>query len=93
VDEQTRNVPGDEVRTRKLVVVDNEGTERAVLTTRSSYIELRLNAGPNYELLLFAGEHEPGLFALGIEFWANGESLGGASLTVQGGNVDFHRFP
>jgi hypothetical protein len=86
----------DVIRTRRLVVVDRDGIERAVLTTHLGHIELRIGMGLDghrCEVLVFAGEQEPGLFAAGVEFWANGDSIGGSSLTVQGREIDFHRFP
>ena len=96
-DESTPDSEVQEViRTRRLVVVDNEGTERALLTTHLGHVELRIGMGldaQRCQVLLFAGEQEPGLFAAGVEFWANGESLGGSSLIRQGNQVEFHHFP
>ena len=86
----------EEIRTRKLVVVDADGIERAILTTHLGHVELRIGMGLDAhrcQVLLSAGEHEPGLFAAGVEFWADGNSIGGSSLTVQGSEIDFHRFP
>ena len=38
-------------------------------------------------------ERKTGLFAADVEFWDNGDSIGGNSLTVQEREIDFHRFP
>lgn len=40
------------------------------------------------EVLIFAGEYEPGLFSAGLELWANGDSVAGQSVTVAGNTVE-----
>lgn len=85
----------DEVRTRRLVIVDSEGVERAIFKVHLGHVELRLVLGRDRqqcEVLCFAGEEEPGTFAAGAEFWAHGESLGGCSMIRHGDEVELRSF-
>ena len=85
-----------EIRTQRLVVVDEHGAERAVIRVKQGVVELCMNsraAGRDCEVLMFAGEQEPGLFTAGVEFSANGEAVGGSSVVVQGSGLEFERWP
>jgi hypothetical protein len=85
-----------EIRTERLVVVDEHGAERAVLTIKQGVIELCMNSradGRDCDVLMFAGEQEPGLFVAGVELSANGEAVGGSSVVVQGSGVEVERWP
>lgn len=67
-----------EVRTRRLVVVNEAGAEQAVVELTQDLVELRLGgsqAAMPCKVVVFAGEDEPGHFAAGVELWANGESV------------------
>lgn len=84
-----------EVRTRRLAVVDEAGVEQAVLQVRRGVMEVSVGGGQSgvpCQVVIFAGEDEPGHYAAGIEIRANGDSVGGAAVTVVGSTVEFHRF-
>jgi hypothetical protein len=86
----------DEVRTRRLTVVDEDGSERAIIQISHGHIELRLLTEDEVnrcELLAFAGEQVPGILAAGIELWINGNSVSGFSAIVTGKEIECHRFP
>lgn len=85
----------EEVRTRRLVIVDHEGVEKAVVELAGDLVEIRVGgsrADMPCEVLVFAGEYEPGLFSAGLELWANGDSVAGQSVTVAGSNVEVRSF-
>jgi hypothetical protein len=86
----------NEIRTRKIVVTDDQDNERAVVEIVQDHIELRLLAGgatDQSEVLLFAGEQAPGTLAAGIELWVNGNSVAGCTAVTTGGEIELHRFP
>lgn len=85
-----------EIRAQRIVIVDEDGKERAVIGVRQGMVELCMGMGARgeaCEVMMFAGEHESGLFAAGIEFSANGEAVGGALVTAQGSGVEFEQWP
>lgn len=85
----------EEVRTRRLVIVDHEGVEKAVVELAGEVVEIRVGgsrASMPCEVLIFAGEYEPGLFSAGLELWANGDSVAGQSVTVAGKRVEVRSF-
>jgi hypothetical protein len=93
VDQEQEILP--EVRTRRLVIVDAGGVERASLKVHLSHVEMRLTLGregQRCEVLCFAGEQEPGMFLIWTEFWADGESVGGCSMIRQGDKVELQSF-
>lgn len=86
----------DEIRTRRLAVVDDAGNERAIIELVHGHIELRLLSGDTTnecEVLVFAGAQVAGTAAVGVELWVNGNSVGGCSAVTSGSEVEFHRFP
>ena len=90
--------PGEvvpEVRTRRLVVVDEAGVERAVVQLRHGIIEITVGGEPAEapcQVVLFAGEDEPGHHAAGLELRANGDSVAGCTITIVGRQVEHHLF-
>ena len=85
----------EEVRTRRLAIVDREGVEKAVVELAGELVEIRVGgsrADMSCEVLIFAGEYEPGLFSAGLELWANGNSVAGQSVTVAGNTVEVRSF-
>jgi hypothetical protein len=85
-----------EIRTQRLAIVDSAGVEHAVIEVGDGVVECRLGgprSGMPCEVLVSVGEHEQGTFIAGIELWANGDSVGGALVTVQGSHMGFLRFP
>ena len=82
-----------EVRTKRLVIADEAGVERASLALSGDVIELRLGgsrANLPCEVLLFVSEDEPGAYAAGIELWAHGNSIRSTVVTVAGHHVELH---
>lgn len=74
---------GEEVRTRRVVVLDAELTERLVVETTQGVLELRISttpaaAGRRTELLLFAAPGDEALDlppGLGVQLWAVGDTV------------------
>jgi len=67
-----------------------------VLEISRGVAELRLggsNTGTPCEVVVFAGENEPGMFAAGVDLWANGNCVTARSVVVEGSDVALHRFP
>lgn len=84
-----------EVRTRRLALVSKTGTEHAVVELKQGVVELRLGgraAGLPCEVLVYAGEQEPGAYAAGIEFFVDGDGIAGNILTITGSEVAVHHF-
>ena len=83
-----------EVRTRRLVVVDDDGHERIVGEVVSGYAELRLDlpgTAPerSTSLLLFASDvrgNDQGP-SLGFQLWIDGDSVLGFSAHEEGSGV------
>jgi hypothetical protein len=76
-----------EVRTRRLVVVDETGTERVVTDVGTSFAELRLRIGARRPLdVVLVAAHEPSDPAAGstagIEVWLDGDHVGGFTVVV-----------
>lgn len=85
----------EEVRTRRLAIVDQEGVEKAVVELAGELLEIRVGgsrADMPCEVLIFAGKYEAGLFSAGLELWANGDSVAGQSVTVAGNTVEVRSF-
>jgi hypothetical protein len=84
-----------EVRTRRLALVSETGTEHAVAELKQGMVELRLGgpaAGLPCEVLIYAGEQVPGVYAAGVEFYVDGNGVAGNVLTVTGSEVTVHHF-
>ena len=77
-----------EVRTRRLVVVDADGTERIVASAGESFAEVRLSIGDRrrrLDVAVFAAREPPGADGSsigGLEVWLDGDHLGGLTLTA-----------
>jgi hypothetical protein len=77
----TEDGPGgptwDEIRTRRLVVVDDQGQERVVAQVVWGTAELRVGLpGTGSEVVLFASPGRHGLDpGLGLQLWAGGQSV------------------
>ena len=85
-----------EIRTRRIVVVDDGGIDRAVVEVVKDHIELRLISGDgtnHCEVLAFAGLQARDEMAAGIELWVNGDCVGGCSAVLDRGEIEFHRYP
>lgn len=79
------------LKVARLEIVNEAGTEQAVIEVAQGRAELRLGgtrAAMPCEVVIFAGEDEPGMYAAGIDLRANGDSAGSGSVTVAGSQVD-----
>lgn len=66
-----------EVRTQRLVMVNEAGVEQAVLQVHHGMMEVCVGgeqSGVPCQVVIFAGEDEPGTFSAGVELWAKDES-------------------
>jgi hypothetical protein len=84
-----------EVRTRRLVVVDEHGAERAVIGVDNGHLELWIGTGrrgQGCEVLVFSGENDTGLLTAGVELCANGDGVGGESVSLRGNQIELHRY-
>jgi hypothetical protein len=99
-EEQRAEIDGDpevvpEIRTRRLALVNDTGDEQVVVQVRQGVAEIvvggDLSDAPCHAVI-FAGEDEPGHHTAGIELWAKGNSVGGATVSVAGRETRFHRF-
>lgn len=85
-----------EIRTRRIVVVDDGGNDRAVVQVVRDHVELRLISSDgtnNCEVLAFSGLQARETLAAGIELWVNGDSVGSWTAVLSGGETELHRFP
>ena len=84
-----------EVRTRRLALVDEAGDEQVVMQVRRGVAEIVVG-GDLFQspchAVVFASEDEPGHHTAGVELWANGNSVGGATVSVAGHEAEFRRF-
>ena len=93
-DRPTENEILPEIKTRRMVLVNDADEEQAVAELTRGVVELRLGgcrSGLPCEALIFAGEVD-GEFVAGVELWANGNSVAGSSVTVVGGQVEYRCF-
>lgn len=82
----------NELRTRRLVLVGDDGRDRAVLEIDHGQVELRLCGdadGPS--VLLHAGTYEAGSRSAGIEWWYQGNAIGASVLVEEDGEVWLHQ--
>ncbi|HVX23207.1 MAG TPA: hypothetical protein VHB02_17835 [Acidimicrobiales bacterium] len=83
--------PADEVRTRRLVIVDQDGTERIVAEVVKSIAEVRVALpeidGHTGSAQLYAAEHDgQGGFGpmIGLQIWADGNVRAGLDVWPEG---------
>jgi hypothetical protein len=84
-----------EVRTRRLVLIGDDGKELAVLQLDRGVVELRIGEGRSAipcSVTAYAGQSDDGSFAAGIELWASGNSIAGCCLSVTGDGAEVHHF-
>lgn len=87
----------DEIRTRRIVLVDSTGAERFCvdLVDGDQVVELRITAEAGEkkcEVLAYAGWSGPDAMAAGVELWANGDSVIGHTIVVSREGIEAHSF-
>ena len=99
MDEETGGDPQatitEEVRTRRLVVVDSADRPVATLQVQDGVVELSIGStrsGQPCTVVAYAGEPEAGHYTAGVELWVGGTSIGGISVTRIGEVTGFDQF-
>jgi hypothetical protein len=88
----TQDQASDEVRTRRLVIVDDDGTDRIVAEVRRSIAEVRVALpdidGHTGSVQIYAAEHDgKGELGpmLGVQAWADGNVRAGIDVWLEEG--------